>query len=628
LDAYDIPDLIITWGEWIMAAIAGDDMVVRIGGATASLADTALSVPQLLQGGSLDYLVFDYLAEGSMGILGRLQAGNPDMGYGFYFLSLHVGPHLEEIAAKGIKVVANAGGVNPVGLVSGLEQMIKAKGLDLTVACVEGDDLRPRVDELRAAGHRDMFIGAEFPANIVSANAYLGAFPIAAALDAGADIVITGRVVDSAVVLGPLIHEFGWGEDDLDLLAAGTLAGHLLECGAQVTGGTFTDWREVPDWANIGFPIGECHADGSLIITKPENTGGLVSVGTVAEQILYEVSDPADYIMPDVRCDFSGVKLEQIGESRVRVSGAKGHAATDTYKACITFDGGWRAVAYQPIIGEDAAEKSMRQAEALFERSRVLLSGASLPDFTLTDTVLIGGEASFGDHAKPGGGREIICKLVADHPDKEGAEIFSREQWAGISGMSVGTSINLATQVTPMTGVFLFLIEKKGIVPTVTINGESQGVTVALGSSLSEPASKVSISERPETHPDDVTVDLVQLAWVRSGDKGHLFNVAVIAREPQYLPYLRAALTPQAVSDWYAHLGAEGQPPRAEQFEAPGLNALNYVIHGALTGGINASTRLDPAAKGMAQMLLRFPVLMPVALAEKLNTISKGGSHA
>ena len=596
------------------------ERVIRIGGATASLADTALSVPQLLSGGNLDYLVFDYLAEGSMGILGRLQAANPDMGYGFYFLSLHVGPYLEDIAARGVKVIANAGGVNPAGLVSALEQMIKAKGLDLTVACVEGDDLRGRVDELRGAGHRDMFIDTKFPDNIVSANAYLGAFPVAAALDAGADIVITGRVVDSAVVLGPLIHEFGWGETDLDLLAAGTLAGHLLECGAQVTGGTFTDWRDVPDWANIGFPIGECHSDGSVIITKPENTGGLVSVGTVAEQILYEVSDPADYIVADVRCDFSHVKLEQIAKDRVRVTGAKGRAPTDTYKACITFDGGWRTVAYQPIIGEDAAEKAQRQAKALFERGRTLLRESKLPDFTFTDTVLIGGEASFGAHANPGGGREVICKLVVDHPDKEGAEIFSREQWAGISGMSVGTSINLATQVTPMTGVFLFLIDKDGITPIVNINGKTQEVSVANGVPASE---SLPLQHAVKTIPpvsDAVSVDLIDLAWARSGDKGHLFNVAVIAREAEYLPYLRKALSPQAVSDWYKHLGPDGQSPRVEVFEAPGLNALNFVIHDALTGGINASTRLDPAAKGMAQMLLRFPIKVPAKMAAELNS--------
>ena len=616
--------------ELIQANQDSAEKIVRIGGATASLADTALSVPQLLAGGALDYLVFDYLAEGSMGILGRLQAANPDMGYGFYFLSLHVGPHLEDIATQGVKVIANAGGVNPAGLVAALEQMIAAKGLDLSVACVEGDDLRGRVDELRAAGHRDMFIGTEFPDNIVSANAYLGAFPIAAALNAGADIVITGRVVDSAVVLGPLIHEFHWGEDDLDLLAAGTLAGHLLECGAQVTGGTFTDWRDVPDWANIGFPIGECHADGTVIITKPDDTGGLVSIGTVAEQILYEISDPADYIMPDVRCDFSHVELEQFEENRVRVSGARGRPPTQTYKACITFDGGWRTVAYQPIIGEDAAEKSKRQAEALFERGRILLKANNLPDFTLTDTVLIGGEASFGAHANPGSSRELICKLVVDHPDKAGAEIFSREQWAGISSMSVGTSINLATQVAPMTGVFLFLVDKAGITAKMTIDGKIHDVVAAQGLPASEtmPAKLKAI---PGPAKDcDAEVDLVDLAWARSGDKGHLFNVAIISREPAFLPYLRGALTEDAISNWYAHLGPEGQKPRVEGFEAPGLNALNFVIHDALTGGINASTKLDPAAKGMAQMLLRFPIPVPTELAKKLKKQAKseGGQNA
>ncbi|MEP3890547.1 MAG: acyclic terpene utilization AtuA family protein [Hellea sp.] len=612
-----------------MTAAGSVEKIVRIGGATASLADSALSVPQLLSGGNLDYLVFDYLAEGSMAIFGRLQAANPAMGYGFYFLSLHVGPHLEEIAARGVKVVANAGGVNPAALAAALEALIKEKGLNLTVAYVEGDDLRPRLDELRAEGHRDMFIDAEFPENIVSANAYLGAFPIAAALSKGADIVITGRVVDSAVVLGPLIHEFGWGEDDLDLLAAGTLAGHLLECGAQVTGGTFTDWRDVPDWANIGFPIGECHADGSVIITKPADTGGLVSIGTVSEQILYEVSNPADYIVADVRCDFSHVKLEQIAPDRVKVTGAKGRAPTQTYKACITFDGGWRCVAYQPIIGEESAEKASRQAQALFERGRVLLKASGLADFTLTESVLIGGEASFGAHAIPGGGRELICKLIAEHPERAGAEIFSREQWAGITGMSVGTSINLATQVTPMTGVFLFLLDKDDIFPSVTFKGKTYKLAAANGEAPSE------IVSTPKTKPSlpslqgGVCVELMQLALARSGDKGHLFNVAVIARQAEFLPYLRAALTPAALSDWYAHLAPTDVPLRVEAFEAPGLKALNFVIHDALTGGINASTKLDSAAKGMAQMLLRFPIPIPAELAESLinDVTSKGGQN-
>lgn len=610
-----------------MAANAADDKVIRIGGATASFSDTALSVPQLLADGRLDYLIFDYLAEGSMGIFGRMQAADSDAGYGTDFLTVHVGPHLHEIAAQGLKVVANAGGVNPSGLAAALEQMIKDKGLSLTVAYVEGDDLRDRVDALRAAGIRDMFVDTPFPDHVVSANAYLGAFPIAAALAAGADIVITGRVVDSAVVLGPLIHEFGWSEGDLDLLAAGTLAGHLLECGAQVSGGTFTDWRDVPDWANIGYPVGECHADGSVVITKPEGTGGLVSIGTVAEQILYEVSDPADYIVADVRCDFSAVRLEQIADKRVRVTGAKGRPPTDTYKACITFDGGWRAVAYQPIIGEDAAEKAVRQAEALFSRARTLLRARNLPDFTLTDTILIGGEASFGAHANPVGTREVISKLVVDHPDQEGAGIFAREQWAGISGMAVGTSINLGTTVLPMTGVFLFLLDKQGITPRMTIHGVTHELPEAGGEPVTDTVSANLITAPTPSPQGDTTVDLVQLAWARSGDKGHLFNVAVIARNPEYLPYLKAALSPEAVGEWYRHLGPDGEAPRVDGYDVPGLNALNFVIHDALTGGINASTQLDPAAKGMAQMLLRFPVPVPSALAAELGQAASAESN-
>ncbi|WP_176593802.1 acyclic terpene utilization AtuA family protein [Sphingobium sp. EM0848] len=599
-------------------AVADESRVIRIGGATASFSDTALSVPQLLSDGRLDYLIFDYLAEGSMGIFGRMQNADPAAGYGADFLTVHVGPYLHEIATQGLKVVANAGGVNPGGLAAALERMIAEAGLSLTVAYVEGDDLRDRLEELRAAGHRDMFTGASFPENIISANAYLGAFPIAAALAKGADIVVTGRVVDSAVVLGPLIHEFGWGADDLDLLAAGTLAGHLLECGAQITGGTFTDWRDVPDWANIGFPIGECHADGSVVITKPEGTGGLVSVGTVAEQLLYEVSDPADYIVADVRCDFSTVKLEQVGKNRVRVSGARGRPPTDSYKVCVTFDGGWRSIAYQPIIGEDAAEKAQRQAEALFVRARQLLRARNLPDFSLTDTVLIGGETSFGAHGRQGGTRELICKLVVDHPDRRGAEIFAREQWAGISGMSVGTSINLATHILPMTGTFLFLLDKQLVTARMTFTGVTQDVAAAAGEPVTADIKAGGVAPSVPAERGAVAVDLVRLAWARSGDKGQLFNVAVIARQPEYLPYLRVALSSEAVSDWYRHLGLDGEAPRVDRYDVPGFHALNFVLHDALAGGINASTRLDPAAKGMAQMLLRFPVPVSAALAAEL----------
>jgi len=591
--------------------------IVRIGGASAFLVDSALAVPQLLQKGRLHYLIFDYLAEGSMGLLGRLQAADPSAGYGGDFLTVHVGPHLKEIARQGVKVIANAGGLNPAGLAAATSARLKEAGLSLVVAHVDGDDLRPRLAELRAAAIRDMFTGASFPeARIISANAYLGAFQIAAALERGADIVITGRVVDSALALGALIHEFGWRRADHDLLAAGTLAGHLLECGAQVTGGTFTDWRSVPRWEDIGFPIGECAEDGTLVITKPPGTGGLVSVGTVAEQLLYEVSDPADYIVTDVRCDFGGVKLEQIGADRVAVSGARGRPPTDTYKICITYEDGWRAIAYQPLIGEEAAAKSERQAQALFARARVLLRARGLSDFTSARSVVIGAESSFGAHALPGGAREVVCKLVVDHAEKLGAEIFAREQWTAISGMSVGTSINLATQVQPVTGLFLCLLDKRALTPRLTIGENTTLMPDEPGTRAPAPGARMPrVAALPAA---DRAVELIELAWARSGDKGCLFNVAVIARKGEYLPWLRNALTAEAVGEWYRHLGRDGRPPRVDRYEASGVHALNFVVHDALEGGINASAQLDPAAKGMAQMLLRFPVPVPAALAAQL----------
>jgi hypothetical protein len=594
------------------------DRIVRIGGASAFLVDSALAVPQLLESGVLDYLIFDYLAEGSMGLLGRLQAADPAGGFGADFLTVHVGPHLKEIARQGIRVVANAGGVNPRGLSVALEKLIAQAGLSLKVCYVDGDDLRGELATLRRGAPRDMFTGAAFPEQkIISANAYLGAFQIAAALTRGADIVITGRVVDSALALGPLIHEFGWEAGDHDLLAAGTLAGHLLECGAQVTGGTFTDWRDVPCWEQIGFPIGECHRDGTLVVTKPAGSGGLVSVGTVAEQLLYEVSNPADYIVADVRCDFSGVQLEQLGPDRVRVSGARGRAPTTTYKVCVTYEDGWRAIAYQPLIGEEALAKAERQAAALFARARRLLQRHGLPDFSATRCVIIGAERSFGTHAQPGAARELVLKLVADHPQKLGADLFAREQWTAISGMSVGTSINLATQVLPVSGLYLGLIGKEQVTPRLTMGGASAALPDVAGVADLAPHTAPA-APLPALPRDAVPVELRRLAFARSGDKGHLFNVAVIARRPEFLPWLRGALTAQAVGEWYRHLGAGGEPPRVVRYEVPGLQALNLVVHDSLEGGINASAQLDPAAKGMAQLLLRFPVSVPAALAAAL----------
>lgn len=596
------------------------DRVVRIGGASGSLRDSALAVPQLLQAGGLDYLVFDFLAEGSMGLLAMWAAAAPGGGFAPDFIDIHMRPHLAEIMRQRVKIVANAGGVNPDGCAEALRRIAAEQGLSPRIAVVAGDDLRGQLDSLRAQRVREMFSGAPLPEHIDSINAYLGAFPIAAALAAGADIVITGRVVDSALTLGPLIHEFGWRDDDYDRLAAGTLAGHLLECGAQVTGGTFTDWRAVPNWADIGYPIAECRADGSFVITKPTDSGGLVSIGTVAEQMLYEIGDPQCYVVPDVCCDFSAVSLTEIAPNRVAVSGARGLPPTATYKVCTIHRRGWRAHALQPILGLEASAKAERQAAALIERSRRLLREAGLPDWTRTHVELLGTEYCFGAQGQRRDSREVLCRMVVEHSEKAAAEMFAREQIMSIMGMSVGTTIGIGTAVTPIQELFSFLLDKRAVLATVALEGERWTVPVATGGGFEPAAIERAAAPVAPTFPaGDATLPLIALAWARSGDKGNLFNVGVIAREPEYLPYLYAALTPAAVAAWYAHTTSDGTPPRVERFPLPGPHALNLIVHDALAGGITSSPRLDSVAKGMAQQLLSFPVRVPAALAAALG---------
>lgn len=601
-----------------------DGRIVRLGGAAGALNDSVIAVPQLLKVPDLNYLGLDYLGEGAMGLMQRLRDADPRSGFLPDFVDLHIGPHLAELKARGIKVVSNAGGLNPEGLAEMIRARGREQGVDLRVAAVTGDDLADRIPELRHAGVREMFTGEPLPDGpIGSICAYLGAFPIAAALAAGADIVVTGRVVDSALFLGPLIHEFGWTAEQFDLLAAGTLAGHLLECGAQVTGGTFTDWRDVPDWANIGFPVAECRADGSFVVTKPEGTGGLVSVGTVAEQLLYEIGDPQAYIVPDVVCDFSGARLEQVGPNRVAVSGAKGHPPTNQHKVCVTFDDGWRSVALIPIVGIDAAAKAQRTAEALIERTSRLLAGQNKAGWRRTHVEVIGAEASYGARARVHDPREVLLKIIVDHDDPAAATMFGREQTAAILNMAQGTSIApivAAPRAFPLTNMHLFLLDKGYAVARVTLDGvELPFRDAALAGFRPEQVVPHLVPPPPAAEADGVKVPLIRLAVARSGDKGRLFNVGVIARQPEFLPFIRAALSEDVVADWFAEMFDDPASRRVDRYEAPGFCALNFVVHDAQGGGINLSPRFDAAAKSMAQHLLEIPVPIPAALAARLD---------
>lgn len=347
--------------------------IVRVANGQGFWGDSILGPVRLLREGPIDYLTLDYLAEVTMSIMQKLRSRDPSKGYATDFVRLidRIAPELVE---KDVRVVANAGGVNPHACKDAVLETLRRHGLGgETVAVVEGDDILDRLDELMAAGEvfANMDTGAPLAPlrdRITSANVYLGTFPIAEALAQGARIVITGRGTDPGLVLGPLIHEFGWGPGDHDLLAAGTVAGHIVECGAQCTGGNYTDWRRVPDLARVGYPVIEAAADGTFVVTKHEGTGGLVTVDTVTHQLAYEMGDPARYVTPDVVADFTSFALSQEGPDRVRVAGVRGAPPTDTYKVSMSYHDGWKSVGQLTISGPDALEKARLCAEIVWKR--------------------------------------------------------------------------------------------------------------------------------------------------------------------------------------------------------------------------------------------------------------------
>ncbi len=399
------------------------DRIVRIGGASGAWGDSPRGIPQLLTG-PVDYLMMDYLAEVTMSLLARARMKDAEAGFPGDFVE-YLKPYLKTLADRKIKVVSNAGGVNPEACKRALEAACKELGVQLKIAVVTGDDLMPRLDELRQDGVREWVTHEPLPARMLTANAYLGGVPIAQALGRGADIVITGRCADSALALGILMHEFDWKADHYDHLAAGSLVGHVLECGPQATGGVFTDWEKVPEWHNIGYPLAECSADGTFVLTKPKGTGGLIDTACVAEQVLYEISDPRAYVLPDVVADFSRVKLTQESADRVRLSGAIGRAPTSQYKVSATYQDGYRAVAMVVIIGVDAVRKAERTAQALVDRAEMSFRERGLPGFARVHTEVLGGEASYLGESRARGAREVVLRLVVEHADAKALHLFA-----------------------------------------------------------------------------------------------------------------------------------------------------------------------------------------------------------
>jgi hypothetical protein len=582
---------------------------VRIGSASGFWGDTASAAPALVAQGDIQYLVFDYLAEVTMSILAAQKAKDPAAGYATDFVHITMKALLPELSRRRIRVVANAGGVNPLACRDALAKVAADLGVPLRIGVVTGDDLSARADDFRARGVTEMFSGAPFPQRLASVNAYLGALPVARALDAGCDVVITGRCVDSAVTLGVLVHEFGWQADEHDKLAQGTLAGHLVECGAQCTGGLFTDWDDVPDWDVIGFPIIEAQADGGFVITKAAGTGGLVTPATVAEQMLYEIGDPRAYHVPDVACDFTEVRFEPIGPDRVRVTGARGQPPTPTYKVSATFMDGFRNAAFLTIAGDQAAAKARRTGESLFKRMARMLAEQGLPPFSETRIEVLGAEDMFGAAGRATA-REVVLKMAAKCPSKASLDLFAREFAAAGTSMAPGTTglVGGRPSPSPVIRLFSFLVAKSEVAITLQVGDEGTPVAVPVDGGFDD--SRIGATRR---HADAATtagartVPLLRLAHGRSGDKGDKANIGVIARRPEWLPWLSQWLTPERVAAHFAHNG----PSRVERFDLPGSNAMNFLLHDVLGGGGMASLRTDNLAKCYAQVLLALEVPVP-----------------
>ena len=581
-----------------------NDKSIRIGCASAFWGDTSSAAYQLINKGNLNYLVFDFLAEVTMSILARAKMKNPDMGYTPDFIN-QIAPHLTEIKKKNIKVISNAGGINLEACRDALKIEAEKLNIDLKIILVRGDNIIDRKQELQNMNIRDIDNGETLPDEILSMNGYLGATPIQEALANGADIVITGRCVDTALVLGPLMHEFNWGAKDYNLLAAGSLAGHIIECGAQCTGGNFTDWHLIDEFENMGFPIVEVQKNGNFVVSKPERTGGLVNFGTVAEQFLYEIGDPNAYILPDVVCDFSKVEIKEIGHNQVSVSGSKGLAPSETYKVSTTYQDGFRVAATLVIGGKNALKKSEIVSEAILSKTNKILDQKGIDGIKETSISILGTDSIYAPKERTVESREVVLRVMAIHDIKEALVIFSREIAQASTGMVSGVMNFLGGRpsVSPSIKLYSFLLDKSFFKIELDIDGFLTPANITLDGSYkyNESDNNKIIYEDIET---DFSVPLQQLAFARSGDKGDHANIGVIARKPIYLPYIRNGLKPEIIADYFSHL-LNGE---INIWDVPGISGLNILLRNSLGGGGMSSLRIDPQGKAYAQQLLEIQI--------------------
>lgn len=595
--------------------------VIRIGNSSGFWGDEPLAMKRQIEKGNLDYLVADYLAEVSMSILHKQMQRKPDLGYVPDFIE-HMRLTGELFHHHFPKIITNAGGKNPIACAKAVQSFLDEIGIVKKVMAVVGDDLMSDIDSLEKTNEfQNLETGESFKnvkEKLAVANVYTSSEGIVKALGYGADIVITGRASDSALAIGPLVYEFGWAAEDWDLLASGMVAGHVLECGSQATGGNFTDWKTVEKWNEMGYPVVEVQPNGDFMVTKPEGTGGLVNQWTVKEQLVYEIADPERYLGPDVIADLTHLSVKDTAQSQINIKGVKGKPAPDTWKVSMAYLDGYKAIGHVVIGGKDASEKAQLIRDVFWNRSNV--------DYDKTNTNLIGTNA-LGEGLASSDGKEILLQFVAFDQDRSKLELFAKE----VAGLILAGPQGMAAyggrpRIQEVVSYWPTLVNRKDLSFEIyEVTTDTDKIVEQFSPQTVEVASQNLVVNQnipsPQLHilepiDDSEQVEMVDLCLARSGDKGNGANIGILARNELIYSFLKENLTPNILKGWFGDL-CQGEILR---FELHNIQALNFHLKDVLDGGGTKSGRLDPQGKMLASLLLAQKIYVPKLI---INTLKK-----
>jgi len=585
---------------------------IRIANASGFYGDRFAAIREQLTGGQIDVITGDYLAELTMLILWKGRQRDPDRGYAVTFLK-QMQEVLGEVVERGVKVITNAGGLNPAGLAAELRSIAADLDVAVSIAHVEGDDLLPGLAGMVAAGHEfaNLDTGqrlSELAAQPLTANAYLGAWGIVAALDHGADIVVTGRVADAALVVAPAAWHHRWAPDDWDRLAGAVAAGHVLECGTQATGGNFSFFTEIVDLAHPGFPIAEVSEDGSSVITKHDGTGGAVTVDTVTAQILYEIGEPA-YKTPDVTARFDTIELSSVGKDRVRITGVKGLPAPRELKVAISYLGGYRNSMTLVLVGMDAEEKA-----ALVEKTlRTELAGDRKPE--MLEFALAATGHSDAD-TNSAAASTLTITAMDPAPERVGRS-FSN----AVVELALGSYPGFFAVAPPAGespyGVYWPVLIPRSLITHAAVFDDGSRVVIPdppHADSVADPIVYPVVSEESALAPEGETrrVPLGTIVGARSGDKGGNANIGLWVRTDEAYGWLVTELTIERLQELLPETAALS----VDRYKLPDIRGLNFVVHGLLGDGVASSSRFDPQAKSLGEWLRSRIVQIPKALLD------------